>query len=50
LGLKNPHTATRDDPYWSADGKAYAIIEEAAARREITSEEAIAAYHRIAAL
>jgi hypothetical protein len=48
LGLENPHTATPDDPYWSASGKAYASIEEAAARGEITPEEAIAAYRRLA--
>jgi hypothetical protein len=49
LGMENPHTATPDDPYWSADGKAYASIEEAAARGEITPEDAIAAYRRLAA-
>ncbi len=49
LGLETPHTATRDDPYWSALGKAYASIEEAAARGEITPEDAIAAYRRLAA-
>jgi hypothetical protein len=49
LGLEHPHTATPDDPYWSANGKAYASIEEAAARGEITPEEAIAAYQRLAA-
>jgi hypothetical protein len=46
---RNPHTATPDDPYWSANGKAYASIEEAAARGEITPEDAIAAYRRLAA-
>jgi hypothetical protein len=46
---QNPHTATPDDdPYWSADGKAYANIGQAAARGEITSEDAIAAYRRLA--
>jgi hypothetical protein len=33
LGSENPHTATPDDPYWSAHGKAYASIEEAAPQR-----------------
>jgi hypothetical protein len=47
LGLENPHTATPDDPYWSPQGKAYASIERAAARGEITPEEAIAAYRRL---
>jgi hypothetical protein len=32
LGGEDPHTATPDDPYWSAHGKAYARIEHAAAR------------------
>ncbi len=36
------------NPYWSAQGKAYASIEEAAARGEITPEDAIAAYRRLA--
>jgi hypothetical protein len=49
LGLEHPHTATPDDPYWSANGKAYAGIKEAAARGEITPEDAIAAYRRLAA-
>jgi hypothetical protein len=48
LGSENPHTATPDDPYWSAHGKAYARIEEAAARGELTPEAAIVAYRRIA--
>jgi len=48
-GAENPHTATADDPYWSAQGKAYARIKEAAARGETTPEEAIAAYRRLAA-
>lgn len=48
FGLKHPHTATPDDPYWSADGKAYANIGQAAARGDITPEEAIAAYRRLA--
>jgi hypothetical protein len=47
LGLENPHTATPDDPYWSPQRKAYASIERAAARGEITPEEAIAAYRRL---
>ena len=49
LNLETPHTATPDDPYWSPQGKAYASIERAAARGEITPEEAIAAYRRLAA-
>jgi hypothetical protein len=49
LGLEHPHTATPDDPYWSPQGKAYASIERAAARGEMTPEEAIAAYRRLAA-
>ena len=49
LGLKNPHTATPDDPYWSAVGKEYARIRAAVARGEMTSEEAIAAYRRLSA-
>jgi hypothetical protein len=40
LGMDTPHTATPDDPYWSPQGKAYASIEKAAARGEITPEEA----------
>ena len=44
LGLENPHTATPDDPYWSATGKAYAGISQAAARGDMMPEEAIAAY------
>jgi hypothetical protein len=32
LGAENAHTATPDDPHWSPHGKAYAGIEEAAAR------------------
>jgi hypothetical protein len=47
LGLENPHTATPDDPYWSPQGKVYASIERAAARGEITSQDAIAAYRRL---
>ena len=27
LGSENPHTATPDDPHWSAHGKAYASID-----------------------
>jgi hypothetical protein len=46
LGSENPHTATPDDPYWSAHGKAYAGVEEAAARGELTREAAIVAYRR----
>jgi len=48
LGLENPHTATPDDPYWSPQGKAYASIAETRARGEITPEDAIAAYRRLA--
>ena len=48
LGSENPHTATRDAPYWSAKGKEYASIEEAAARGELTPAAAIAAYRRLA--
>ena len=48
LGSENPHTATPDDPHWSAHGKAYAGIEEAAARGELTAEAAIVAYRRLA--
>lgn len=48
LGPENAHTATPDDPHWSAHGKAYAGIEEAAARGELTPEEAIVAYRRLA--
>jgi hypothetical protein len=48
LGAENPHTATPDDPYWSAHGKACAGIEEAAARGELTPESAIVAYRRLA--
>ena len=47
LGSENPHTATPDDPHWSAHGKAYADIEKAAARGELTREDAIAAYRRL---
>ena len=49
LGMETPHTATPDDPYWSPQGKAYASIERAAARGEITPEEAIAACQRFGA-
>ena len=48
LGAENAHTATPDDPHWSAHGKAYAGIEEAAARGELTPEAAIVAYRRVA--
>jgi hypothetical protein len=41
LGAENALTATPDDPHWSAHGKAYAVIEEAAARGELTPEAAI---------
>jgi hypothetical protein len=41
LGAENARTATLDDPHWSAHGKAYASIEEAAARGELTPEAAI---------
>jgi hypothetical protein len=49
LGLENPHTATPDNPFWSPQDKAYASIAEARARSEITPEDAIAAYRRLAA-
>ena len=42
LGAENAHTATPNDPHWSAPGKAYAGIDEAAARGELTAEAAIA--------
>ena len=48
LGAENAHTATPDDPHWSAHGKAYAGIEGAAARGELTPEAAIVAYRRLA--
>jgi hypothetical protein len=48
LGSENPHTATPADPYSSAHGKAYASIEEAAARGELTPDAAIAAYRGLA--
>jgi hypothetical protein len=48
LGSENPRTATPDDPHWSAHGKAYASIDEAAARGELTPAAAIAAYRRLA--
>jgi hypothetical protein len=48
LGSENRHTATPDDPYWSAHGKAYARIEEAATRGELTPDAAIVAYRRLA--
>ena len=48
LGAENAHTATPDDPHWSVHGKAYAGIEEAAARGELTPEAAIVAYRRLA--
>jgi hypothetical protein len=48
LGLENPHTATPDEPYWSASGKAYAGISQAAARGDMKPEEAIAAYRAAA--
>ena len=48
LGVENAHTATPDDTHWSAHGKAYAGIEQAAARGELTPEAAIAAYRRLA--
>jgi hypothetical protein len=48
FGAENAHTATSDDPHWSAHGKAYAGIEEAAARGELTPEAAIVACRRVA--
>jgi hypothetical protein len=47
LGSENPRTATPDDPRWSAHGKAYASIDEAAARGELTPASAIAAYRQL---
>jgi hypothetical protein len=47
LGAENAHTATPDDPHWSAHGKAYSDIEEAEARGELTPEAAIVAYRRL---
>jgi hypothetical protein len=32
LGSENPHSATPDDPYWSANGQPFANIEEGAPR------------------
>lgn len=49
LGMETPHTATPDDPHWSPHGKVYASIKEAAARGEISPEDAIAGYRRLAA-
>ena len=48
LGSENPRTVTPDDPYWSAHGKAYAGIEKAATRGELTPDAAITAYRRLA--
>ena len=48
LVSENSHTATPNDPHWSAHGKAYASIGEAAARGELTPEAAIVAYRRLA--
>jgi hypothetical protein len=48
VGAENTHTATPDNPHWSAHGKAYASIEDAAARGELTPEAAIVAYRRVA--
>ena len=48
LSAEIAHTATPDDPHWSVHGKAYAVIEEAAARGELTPEAAIVAYRRLA--
>ncbi len=48
LGSENPHTATPVDPYWSAHGKAYASVEEAATRGELTPDAAIVVYRRLA--
>ena len=47
LGSENPHTARPDAPYWSAEGKEYASIEEASARGELTPDAAIAAYRSL---
>jgi hypothetical protein len=48
LGAQNAHTATPDDPHWSAHGKAYTAIEEATVRSELTPEAAIVACRRLA--
>jgi hypothetical protein len=48
LGSENSHTATPEDPYWSARGKAYASIEEARDAGELTADAAIVAYRRLA--
>ena len=40
LGAENAHTATPDDPHWSAHGKAYASIEEASVRGKLTPDAA----------
>jgi hypothetical protein len=48
LGAENAHSATPDDPHWSPHGKAYAGIEDAVARGELSPEAAIDAYRRLA--
>ena len=48
LGAENAHTATPDDAHWSAHGKAYASLDQAAARGELTREAAIVAHRRLA--
>ncbi|MEY9101423.1 hypothetical protein ABIA24_004396 [Sinorhizobium fredii] len=40
-GTAPEHTATRDNPYWSPDGKTLAAIDAALASGEITPQEAI---------
>jgi hypothetical protein len=48
LGSDNSHTATPDNPHWSAHGKAHESIAEAVARGELTPDAAIIAYRRLA--
>lgn len=40
-GMVPAHTATRDNPYWSPDGKTLAAIDAALASGEITPQQAI---------
>ena len=47
-GKSQQHTATPDDPHWSAEGKDYARIAAAGARGEMMTEQAIASYQQIA--
>ena len=43
------HTATPDDPYWSADGKQWADIRAAMERGEITPQQAIDQFDQLIA-